>query len=86
MFILALVLSKTNVSDSIMGKAIIGISAFSIGLGGMLASRKLNIKGILCGALQGVLYMTILYLASSVVNGVFSLRIEGIIMILVRNS
>ena len=86
MFILALILSKTNVSDSIMGKAIIGISAFSISFGGMLASRKLNMKGILCGALQGILYMAILYLISSIANGNFSLRTEGIVMIVVRNN
>ena len=85
MFILALVLSKTGVSDSIMGNAIIGISAFSIGLGGFILSRKLEMKGILCGAIQGILYMMLLYMISSIAIGTFSLQIEGIIMILVRN-
>ena len=83
MFILALILSKTSVNDSIMGKVIVGISAFAIAVGGFLASRKLSMKGILCGALQGILYMIILYVISSIANGSFSLRLEGIIMILV---
>ena len=61
MFILALILSKTNVSDNIMGNTIIGISSFSIAIGGFLSSRKLQMKGILSGSLQGILYMIILY-------------------------
>ena len=86
MFILAVVLSKTSLSDSIMGNVIIGISSFSIGIGGFLSSRKLDIKGILCGACQGIIYMIVLYLISSIVSKSFNLGIEGIIMILVRYS
>ena len=84
MFILALILSKTSISDSIMGNTIIGISAFSIALGGLMVSRKMEMKGILCGALQGILYMMVLYIISSIANGRFTLGIEGIVMILVR--
>ena len=40
-------------------------------------------KGIICGALQGILYMITIYLISSIACGKFSLTIEGIIMILV---
>ena len=85
MFILAVVLSKTSLSDSVMGNVIIGISSFSIGIGGFLCSRKLKIKGILCGALQGIFYMGILYLISSIVSKSFNLGLEGMIMIAVRN-
>lgn len=85
MFILAVALSKTDLSDSIMGNVIIGISAFSIGIGGFFCSRKLKIKGILCGALQGIFYMGILYLISSIVSKSFNLGLEGMIMIAVRN-
>jgi len=85
MLILALLLSKTNISDDIMGNAIIGISAFAIALGGFLASRKLEMKGIICGALQGVVYMMLLYCISSFACGNFALRIEGVMMILVRH-
>lgn len=83
MFILALILSKTSVNDSIMGNVIIGISAFSICIGGFLSSRNLKIKGILCGILNGIFYMTILYLISSIASGNFVLTIEGIVMIIV---
>lgn len=83
MFILALVLSNTSVNDNIMGNAVVGISAFAIGFGGFIISRKLEMKGIICGALQGILYMITIYLISSIACGKFSLTIEGIIMILV---
>ena len=83
MFILAVALSKTDLSDSIMGNTIIGISAFSIGIGGFFCSRKLKMKGILCGALQGIFYMGILYLISSIVNKSFNLGIEGIVMVII---
>lgn len=85
MFILALVLSKTSVSDSIMGNTIIGISSLAISIGGFMSSRKLALKGIICGAIQGIIYMISLYLISSIANGNFCLKIEGIIMIIVRN-
>lgn len=85
MFILAIILSKTSVSDSIMGNVIIGISAFAISMGGFISSRKLEIKGIICGALQGIIYMLVLYLLSSIANGNFALKVEGIVMIVVRN-
>ena len=84
MFILALILSKTNVSDSIMGNVIIGISAFSISMGGFISSRNLQIKGIVCGSIQGIFYMLMLYLISSILSGNFGLESESIIMIVVR--
>lgn len=84
MFILALVLSNTSVSDSIMGNTIIGISAFSIALGGFIISKKIEMKGIICGALQGIIYMFTLYFISSIASGQFSLRIEGIVMVIIR--
>lgn len=83
MFILAVILSKTGVSDSIMGKAIIGISASAICFSGFLTSKKLEMKGILCGILQGILYMVLLYTISSIASGNFSLKLEGIVMIIV---
>ena len=82
-FILSVVLCKTNVSDSIMGNVIIGISAFSIGIGGLLSSKKIKMKGILCGALQGIFYMGILYLISSIVSHSFVLGLESIIMMVI---
>ena len=84
MLILAIVLSQTNVSDNIMGNVIIGISAFAISIGGLLSSRKIQIKGILCGSIQGIFYMITLYLISSIASGNFSLSLEGIVMIIVR--
>ena len=83
MFILAVALSKTSLSDNIMGNVIIGISSFSIGIGGFCSSRRLQIKGILCGTLQGIFYMMTLYLISSIASKNFSLGLEGIIIVIV---
>lgn len=83
MFILALILSKTSVSDSIMGNTIIGISAFSISLGSFICGRKVNIKGIILGIIHGILYMGTLYIISSISRGNFVLSKEGIIMMIV---
>ena len=83
MLILALVLSKTSVSDNIMGNVIIGISAFAISIGGFIGSRNLKIKGIFSGALQGIFYMLALYLISSIASQNFSVGIQGLVMIIV---
>ena len=47
MFILAIILSKTDVEERIINPSIIGISAFSIMIGAVYVSRKANIKGII---------------------------------------
>ena len=84
LFILALILSKTNVNDDIMVKAIIGISAFAISIGGFISSRSFKMKGIISGSIQGIFYMLILYLISSIASQNFTLVSEGIIMLIVR--
>jgi len=82
LFILSILLSSTNLEEKIIAPAVISISAFSILLGGLLSSRKLKLKGIIAGGIQGVLYIGILYLTSSIINSDFSLGSESIIMIL----
>lgn len=86
LLILSILLSTTNLSENIISSAIIFISSFSILLGGFLASRKLKLKGIITGALQGLIYMTILYILSSLLSHDFSLGTESIAMILSRYS
>ena len=84
MFILALILSKTGVSDSIMGKAIIGISAIAICFSGFLTSKKLEMKGILCGILQGVLYMFLKKININVGDTKIVIRILLIYLFLIK--
>ena len=45
------------------------------------ASKKIKEKGIISGAIVGLIYMLILYLISSIVNWDFTMTLETIIMI-----
>lgn len=83
LLVLSILLSTTNLSESVISSAIIFISSFSILLGGFLSSRKMKIKGIIIGVLQGISYMMILYIFSSLLSHNFSLGKESIVMILV---
>lgn len=80
---LSLLLSFTPLEENIIQPAIIGISSFAIMIGGLLISRKLKLKGILIGSLQGIIYMLILYLFSSFINMDFSLTLKSFTMIIV---
>jgi len=83
LFILSVLLSKTSLSEEIITPAIIFISSFCILLGGFMSSRKIDFKGIVIGILQGVLYMTILYIFSSILSQNFVLGKESIMMLLI---
>ena len=79
--VLSLVLSFSEVSESVINPAIIVISSVSILIGGFLVAKKIKQKGILNGAILGIIYMLIIYLISSLLNNNFSLGISAFIMI-----
>ena len=81
--VLSVLLSTTDLSESVINPSIIFISAFSILLGSFLSSRKIKAKGIIIGALQGIFYMLTLYLISSFSSMNFSIGTESIVMIVV---
>lgn len=81
--LIALVLVKTNVSEDIIGPAIFIITSISIFAGAMSSIRK---NGILYGALIGVIYIILIYLISSILNGDFALTISSLILILLGIS
>lgn len=82
LFVLSVVLSLSNVSESIMGVSIIFISSFSILVGAFLASRKIKEKGIIFGSILGLTYMVILYLISSIINTNFAFSLSVLYMFL----
>ena len=59
--ILSIILSTTNVKESIINPGIIFISMFSILISSFIISKKIKKKGILNGAIFGVIYMLLLY-------------------------
>ena len=66
LMILAILLSTTDLNENVINPCIIFISAFSILIGSFFSSRKIGKKGIVIGMLQGLIYMLILYLFSSI--------------------
>jgi putative membrane protein (TIGR04086 family) len=86
MFILSVLLSTTNLDEDIINSAIIFISAFSILFGSFLSSKKLKLKGIAVGIIEGFFYMGILYIVSSILTSNFKIGMESIVMILIGIS
>lgn len=82
LFLLAIALTFTNVSENIIQPAIIIITAISIFIGSSIGNIKMNKNGILNGAIISILYLFILYILSSSIIGDFSLNIQSIIILI----
>ena len=80
--IYAAILSYTNVSEDSMTLVILFIAGLSIIIGSSITNIKLKRKGIINGALIGLIYILIIYILSSVITGVFNLNSNSIIMII----
>lgn len=78
---LSVLLSISNIKESVIMPTVIFISTFSILIGAFFISRKIESKGIIYGSLLGLIYMMILYLISSIMSLNFSLGLNSIIMI-----
>ena len=70
--ILALIMYFTKVSESIIPKAVVAISAVSISLGGVRTTKDVESMGWLHGGLVGFLYMGILVMLSFLIMPSFS--------------
>lgn len=81
--IYAAILSYTNISEDSMTLVILVIAGLSIIIGSSITNIKLKRKGIINGALIGLIYILIIYILSSVITGVFNLNSNSIIMIIV---
>ena len=80
---LSIILSVSDIKESVIMPTVIFISAFSILIGGFVITKKLDQKGIVYGSILGICYMLILYLISSIMNFNFSLNLNAVIMIAV---
>ena len=79
--ILSILLSTTDLKENIINPTVIFISSISTSIGGFLISKKIKKKGIIYGAILGIIYMLIMYIFSSITNMNFSLNLNAIIMI-----
>ena len=82
LLIFAIVLTKSNISESIIPVTIIIISNLSILIGSIICNKKIEKNGIGYGMLVGLVYLIIIYLISSITIKSFSFNLKSVIMIL----
>lgn len=81
LFIFAVVLTYTNIAESVIKPVIIIVTAISILIGSSLSTLKIKKNGLLNGAIVGFIYILSLYIISSITGSGFNLNIISIIMI-----
>lgn len=81
--IFALLLTYTQLSESTIMPVVLTITGISILIGGTISSRKMKKNGLLYGGSVGLIYIIILYLASSLCLTGFSLSNKSFLMIVV---
>ena len=83
LFVFAIVLTYTNVSESVETPVIIVVTGISILIGSSIGNAKIKQNGILNGSLIGGGYILLLYIISSLLNWRFDLNLQSVIMIAV---
>lgn len=81
-FIFAILLAYTNISDSIIPIVIVFLTFVSILIGSIISMRKVSKNGLINGAIIGGTYVVLLYLISSILNTGFTFNIYTVIMII----
>ena len=82
LLIFAIVLTNSNVSEDVIPIVIIVISNLSILIGSIIRNKRIEKNGIVNGMLVGLIYLIIIYLASSIVIKSFNFNMKSVIMIL----
>jgi putative membrane protein (TIGR04086 family) len=82
LLIFAFILTNTNISESTIPIVIIIIANLSIFVGSIICNWKIKKNGIVNGMLVGLVYLIIIYLASSIAIKSFNFNLKSIIMIL----
>lgn len=83
LFIFAVVLTYTNISESTIPAVIIVITAISLLMGSSIANRKIRKNGLINGAIIGVIYLLIIYIISSIISGTFGMNFRSILMVFI---
>lgn len=80
--IFAGILTCTNVKENIIPSVVIIISLISLLIGSYISARKIKKRGIINGAIVGIIYIISIYILSSISLVGFSLNVYSIIMII----
>lgn len=82
LLIFSILLANTNINENTMMPVVTILSAISILIGSFISVSKIRKKGILNGALVGLIYMISIYIISSCINGNFVLTLNSFILII----
>lgn len=82
LLIYSIILSYTSVAESTMPTIITIITGISILIGSTISTSNIKKNGIVNGMLVGLIYITLIYLLSSIITGKFSLNTNSMIMII----
>lgn len=81
LLIFSLILAYTNIPEKTMIPVITVVTAISILAGSIISVSKIEKKGIINGALVGLIYILTIYIISSIAKGNFGITINSIILI-----
>lgn len=79
----ALLLTYTELSEETIVPVVITVVGISILVGSMVSTRKIKKNGLINGGLVGLIYVIILYLASSLCLVGFSISMQSFILLAV---
>lgn len=82
LLIFALLLTYTELAETTISPVIIIVSALSILIGSSISTIKIKKHGLLNGAIIGVVYISLLYCISSIVNTGFEVNTYTIVMMI----
>lgn len=80
LFLLAALLTFTNIQENVISPVIIVITAISILIGSSISTLKIKKMGLIHGAFVGLIYIVTIYVISSITGSGFQVQINTIIM------
>ena len=81
-FIISVLLCKTELNESIISPSIIFSSCFSILVGAFFMTKGIEKNGMLLGSILGLIYVLIIYFISSILSSNFLLNLNSIILMI----
>lgn len=82
LLIFSILLTYTNISEKLINPFIIVITEISILIGSSIGNTKMKKNGLLNGAIIGGIYLTLIYIISSIINHNFILTVQSVIIII----
>lgn len=81
-FIFAILLTYTDMSESVIPVVIIILSCISILIGSLISTVRIRKNGMINGGIIGSIYVTTLYVISSILNTGFNINIYTVLMLI----